>query len=243
MIRSRFGSIAKCVLCHEERELSLSHVIPKMCFRAFRTENGGAFAVRATNIREVVRRNQSGFVERLLCSQCEALLNDRYERPFDKYWYRGDILNKIRVTGNFDVLGDIDYATFKLFHLSVLFRAHHASHAQFASIDLGPRHSERIRQALIRGVAPPPYEYPITAHAVQMRRNGPISEYVGLTFSKRFDGIITHFIPYAGCYWTFGVSSQRSKVIENIQLNENGELFVTIGPPLDKDWVIRNQRF
>ncbi len=59
-----------------------------------------------------------------------------------------------------------DYATFKLFHLSVLFRASVSSLSTFQEVNLGALHEERIRQMLLNEDPGKDWEYPILGFAV-----------------------------------------------------------------------------
>ena len=64
------------------------------------------------------------------------------------------------------VLNGIDYATFRLFDLSVLFRASTSDHPNFREVDIGP-HEERFRRMLLEGDPGQDRQYPILCAAVE----------------------------------------------------------------------------
>lgn len=56
-------------------------------------------------------------------------------------------------------LDNFDYRQFKLFLMSVFWRAHHSQQRFFSEVQLGP-YEERFRDYLQRGMAPPPEDLP-----------------------------------------------------------------------------------
>jgi hypothetical protein len=88
---------------------------------------------------------QSGLWERLLCDECEGKLS-RWEAYASQVLKGGAELRYERVGGIVHVTG-IDFAQFRLFQLSILWRAHASSLAFFKKVDLGV-HGEKIRLLL-----------------------------------------------------------------------------------------------
>lgn len=64
--------IGICALCDQEKALLESHIIPKFVFRWMK-RTGGTGYLRGTKNIDV--RLQDGFKKRLLCTECELLLN------------------------------------------------------------------------------------------------------------------------------------------------------------------------
>jgi len=74
----------KCLLCHREAELQLSHILPAFVFRWLRESSGGGFlrSGLAPN-----RRAQDGEKRYWLCLNCEQLFG-RWEKTFaDRLFY------------------------------------------------------------------------------------------------------------------------------------------------------------
>ncbi len=67
-----------CRLCHKEKELRESHIIPKFVFDWQKKSSGTGF-MRSTETPN--RRTQDGAKEHMLCADCEFLFN-QWETPF-----------------------------------------------------------------------------------------------------------------------------------------------------------------
>jgi hypothetical protein len=67
------------------------------------------------------------------------------------------------VLGDSYLLENVDYGAFKLFHLSILWRASIARRSEWSAVSLGPRHEQRLRASLLEGKAPGRSSYPLLA--------------------------------------------------------------------------------
>lgn len=90
---------------------------------------------------------QQGFRERLLCGSCEQHLN-RFETYFNNTWF-AQVPTRVDVPGR-QLQVRVEYAPFKLFHLSVLWRCSVARGSPFRQVSLGQEEDERLRQMLLR---------------------------------------------------------------------------------------------
>jgi hypothetical protein len=121
------------------------------------------FLSLSTNPSQPVRFHQKGLRERLLCANCEGLLN-RFES------YAADVFNGNALKGyhrygdKLEITG-LDYTKFKLFLLSLLWRFGVTTVPQLRGVELGP-HSERVRRMLLAGNPRDPLVYPCLMSAV-----------------------------------------------------------------------------
>ena len=118
-----------CALCERPEPLRNSHIIPELLYSTLYDQGHRMLGIngRGPLGRKIL---QKGLREPLLCEGCEQFLNDKYEKPFKKYWFdKKPLPNSLRSEGI--RLRGIDYATFKLFHLSILFRCSVASSETF----------------------------------------------------------------------------------------------------------------
>jgi hypothetical protein len=152
--------IGVCRLCLRKTSLCASHIIPEFLWKhtyddKHRVEEMGPEKRKAPWL-------QKGLRERLLCSPCEQYLN-RFETYFNNVWFaRG--LPAPKISGPAICIRGFDYVAFRLFHLSVLWRASIASLPQFASISLSDEDS--IRKMILRGQPGVPGQYGILANAL-----------------------------------------------------------------------------
>lgn len=151
-----------CALCLGNKELCKSHIIPEFIFSPLYDQDHRFIEV--TDIAKgVVKKGQKGYWQKLLCAECETKIN-RYERhsrrifidPLPPHILKSKIIREHP---------RLDYNTFKLFCLSVLWRASVSSLPIFRHVRLGP-HENKIRDLLLRDDAGDTLSYPVQVFAL-----------------------------------------------------------------------------
>ena len=133
-----------CKLCGKKRELRNSHIIPEFFFKPIYNNKH-----RVTVFQLEPHQNhiiQKGYRERLFCEDCEGKFS-RYEDYVAKEWYQNNIIPK-STSQDVIKIESLDYKPFKLFHLSILFRASVSTKSIFENIDLGP-HEYNIKELIL----------------------------------------------------------------------------------------------
>jgi hypothetical protein len=193
-----------CRLCQQQKELRRSHIIPEFCYKAaYEDTIHRATALLADpNGKTYV---QKGFRDNLLCDDCEQFLNKNYENPFKTRWYDGGALpdpvpapaspgdDLIVVTG-------LDYTTFKLFHLSILWRASVATGDRFNTVSLGP-YEEKVRQVLLNKDAGPVDHYPMFGLLLVKDQRRVCYGMVSKIQQSRYGRSHAYYACYAGVEW------------------------------------------
>ena len=113
--------IERCRLCKQVRRLAKSHIVPEFIYTELYDDKH-----RARKMQPVDGKHgqiQKGLREKLLCFDCEQLINDRFEQPFVALWRHSDLRPDRLRPGEHHVAHGLDYARTKLFLLSVLWRA------------------------------------------------------------------------------------------------------------------------
>jgi hypothetical protein len=159
--------IRLCRLCHQERPLVWSHVIPEFMHAPLYDAGRRMLCLGEEHGRPRRRLVQKGDQERLLCQECDRdLINRRYEQPNTAFWRalaeggrpcRGVTMTAVSGQPATMVRG-FDYASFKLLLLSVFWRASVASATKYP-INL-QEHGERIRKMLLARNPGPETAYP-----------------------------------------------------------------------------------
>ncbi len=153
------GVVGECKLCHNRHPLRRSHIIPEFCYVGYDNRHR---LIELDRKRTQPRYIQKGFREPLLCHGCEQLLNDRYEKPAKAAWFDNPKL-PLRVSTSSVSVSGLDYTSFKLFHLSILWRAAVAAEGEYGPVQL-PAHDEARLREMLRNVDPGQVEeYPIIA--------------------------------------------------------------------------------
>jgi hypothetical protein len=167
-------------------------------------------------------KEQKGLREKLLCRNCEGFINTNYEIPFRVYWVDNNPLPNEWNNHKEIKIFQADYTTFKLFHLSVLFRASVSSIPTFEAVSLGS-HEENIRNMLLNKDPGPSGKYPIVGFVVINDKTNTIVNVVSKAIKSRYNGGRAYGIIYAGVLWWFGISDNIFKDIQDAAINESGK--------------------
>jgi hypothetical protein len=134
-----------CALCLENKELKRSHIIPEFLYETIYDKKHRLHMLSIIPDQDN-SFEQKGLRERLLCGDCEQHLSvwERYASLVLKSGIPIDYYQE----GNIVYISGIDYNKFKLFQLSILWRAGISSLQFFEKVQLG-KHAETIRQLLL----------------------------------------------------------------------------------------------
>lgn len=133
-----------CRLCHRESDLRFSHILPEFFYLPLYDDLHRTMSVHFDEKEKLV---QKGFREYLLCQECETKLS-KYES------YTARLIKSIKdfpkdASGLFAYSDNVDYREFKLFQLSILWRAGVSRNKMFSQVELGDKHEEKIRCMLV----------------------------------------------------------------------------------------------
>ncbi len=212
-----------CKLClTDPAVLRQSHILSEFLYEGTYDEKHRTVGVAPTKHND--RIYQKGLREYLLCQKCEAHLSsfERYgaevlrsfpsiasERPGDIIWVRG-----------------IDYARFKIFQLSLLWRCGVAEQPTFGAVDLGP-HEERLRRMILGSKPGRPWEYGCVIAGLRGPDN--LKGMVKFPGRLRIDGHGAYHLVVWGLVWFYVVSSHTEGLRgKGSFLSERGDLPIMI---------------
>jgi len=215
----------KCALCLQEKELCNSHILPEFFFKPLYDENHRFQLIPSTN-EEKIYYEQKGIRESLLCEECEEQLS-RYERYTSQLFYGGEGVyytneNPVRIE-------EIDYKKFKLFQLSLLFRASVSNLDFFKNVNLGP-HEEKIRKMLNDEDPGGENDYPCIILIPETRGRLMSDELIVMPEElNKFEGHRQYRFILGGCFWVYLVSSHTVMFsFKKFFLKEDGKLLIPI---------------
>lgn len=210
-----------CRLCHKEANLRKSHIVPEFLYEDLYNEKGQMVGVNGIGSKGR-RLIQCGIYEPLLCEVCEQYINEHFEKPFRAQWFES---SPLPVTWKPEDVhwGQFDYASFKLFHLSVMFRASVSSLGTYQAVSLGP-HEERIRQLLLARNTGPAWQYPIFGYAVVHDKTWSVVRVISAPEVLSHAGHRCYGMLYGGAYWCISVSSHRNSLAEQAGLQADGRM-------------------
>lgn len=153
---------------------------------------------------------QKGMTEPLLCEQCESVLS-AYERYVSLVWGGGSgaIFEK---RGWGTIISSLDYAKFKLFQMSVLWRAAISTIPFFKDIRIGNKHESRLREMLSAAEPGEPHEYGCLMVAIISDDLEGKTVDVVLTPERiaRLDGHAAYRFIFGSAGWVFVVSNHTA---------------------------------
>ena len=135
----------------------------------------------------------------LLCEHCEQYLNREFEQPFFDVWYvRGTVPTVVR--GPVYNLSLPSYASFKLFLLSVLWRASVCQHGAFASTTLG-QHERTVKAMLLSRDPGASGDYPVFGTVMRVPGTLAVPPVVISPFLGSWEGTPAYIIGFGGVLW------------------------------------------
>ncbi|MEX2213494.1 MAG: hypothetical protein WD768_05170 [Phycisphaeraceae bacterium] len=219
-----------CILCQLPKPLRKSHIIPEFAYRGLYDEKHRMVSFGPLSPEKHSSRLQKGLRDRLLCDGCEGFINDNFEKPFLSYFIDGNALDALKGK-RVATLTRINYSAFKLFHLSVLFRAHHAMIPNFGEVYLGASESP-IREMLLNKNAGKDWEFPIVCSAITQPDGEIWKDIIAPAHSVVLGSQQAFLFTFAGCQWLYFLSSVLTPEIDKRCLKESGEL-----PIAKSDWL------
>lgn len=219
--------MAMCRLCGEDRNLCNSHIVPEFLYGNLYNDSHKLMGITGLGSKGW-KPLQKGVREYLFCSECEQHLNDRYEKPFLKQWTVDSPLPD-RMARDSVYSATYDYLTFKLFHLSVLFRSSVSSLSTFQEVNLGA-HEKRVREMMLSADPGDHSEYPILAFVVLNGRGNVERRLISRPICARYAGHRTYGQIYGGAMWWISVSTHRNDIFSRCGLQPSGHITMVAEP-------------
>ena len=216
-----------CALCLNDRKLCRSHIIPEFLYKPLYNDQRRIEVLSILPNRKDWQE-QKGLWEYLLCETCEQKLSvwEGYSRKV----LNGGTPLKGQQEGNLIRICGIDYASFKLFQLSLLWRASVSSLSFFERVNLGV-HEEKLRVLLSNSDPGQPLQYPCVMFALKSP-TGVTTDLIMQPERLRMDGHTSYRFVFGGFLWAFVVSSHSTlKILSEVVLSQHGSLYLMLRPP------------
>jgi hypothetical protein len=213
-----------CRLCLKEGELKNSHIIPEFVYSPLYDEKHRFHVLSNVKVRGPAKL-QKGIREYLLCGECEAALS-KHER-YVSVILSGRFAVRSSRNGKLVSLEGLDYKQFRLFGLSVLWRASVSSLQMFEQVKLGP-HEEVLRQMLLTEDPGRPNQYPFMLAPI-VHGDEVQTDLIMQPTWARAEGHYSYRFVFGGLAWVYLVSSHKPPVvIANAAISEDGKTIMLI---------------
>ncbi len=206
-----------CNLCQNERELCFSHIIPEFLYLPVYDEKNRAVTIPKGKS----KYEQKGKREYLLCDDCDNRTIGKWES------YSSPIIKsiqdlKITQNGSEYIVQNVRYADFKLFQLSLLWRASIASVKMFENINIGKQHEEIIRKMLLYNDAGTPDQYGCMMFVLSSTKS--IQKTIWSPVEDIVDGFTCYRFLTGRIFWYFFLPQAYPKDAEIFFLNSKETL-------------------
>jgi hypothetical protein len=217
-------------LCLSPKSLRHSHIFPEFFYDRTYGDDGRFVAIRRDPTIKP-RPFQKGLREYLLCSDCETAIG-RCES------YSSSLLRKLDagVAENGYILhSSFDYTLFKLFAVSLIWRASVARNGFFAAARLGP-FKERARMMLLSGDPGPPHQLGFAL--ARVGQSAIAQTVVSGPFSFKWRGQRAYHFVARGYRWVYLVSGIAEQFTAHFPfIGATTELRVPILNESDSDFL------
>jgi hypothetical protein len=213
-----------CTLCRAPQQLKNSHIIPEFLYEPLYDEIH-RFHVLSIIPGQDNSLKQKGIREPLLCETCEQRFSV-WER-YVSLVLKGGIEITYRREGNLVYASGLDYVKFRLFQLSILWRASVSSHQFFENICLG-RHQETLRRLLLPEDPGISSRYGCLMFGLKFE-NKAFTQFIMQPGRLKLSGHTAYRFVFGGLMWVFLVSSHGVlPPLSNAVLQQSGEALLII---------------
>jgi len=213
---------SNCHLCLLPKILRKSHIVPEYLYRNLYNDNRHMMGITGKGSKGWAKV-QKGLRELLFCDDCEQLFNEKYEKPFLTDWLDNNPLSKKLTPEQSYPIKMPSYERFRLFHLSVLFRASVSSDPTYNEVNLG-KHEEIIRKMLLNNDSGNNWQYLIIGYAIIHDKTHEIVNLIARPERRSFDGVNCYSMLYGGVEWWTTVVSHKTKKLEELALKVDGSM-------------------
>jgi hypothetical protein len=220
--------MAICKLCLQEKHLlKKSHIIPDFMYQDLYDDkhkmisfNPHEYAVGEGHIKNPSSGDYDSYI---LCKDCDNRIIGGYESYAAKVLFGGLPLNQAPVISTFKKKDgteltnykNLDYKNFKLFLLTILWRAGISKRPIFEYIDLGP-HASILRKMLYEGDPGTISDYPLFIMTFINDQEMPKDIIITPLKRRMQGGLIVYSFPIAGMIYCFYVNSKQHSLPKDI---------------------------
>lgn len=223
------SSVGSCKLCGQTASLCRSHIVPELAYEPIKNAKGQMYSVGSK-----VLKVQVGHRERLLCHQCEGIVS-RYETKFKNCWMDTipSHFSRLSTSHEFVSVAITDFDSFKLFHMSVFWRAAISMGFKIGSISFGP-YEDRIARMIKTGDPGNAGEFPLFAVVNLDSQGRPVPTMSQIAqgegrFVRRYHYYV---MSYAFCDWTFVLACPGTSWMRDLEMQwRQGQEFILMTSP------------
>ncbi|MCD6249287.1 MAG: hypothetical protein J7J98_03000 [candidate division Zixibacteria bacterium] len=230
----------KCKLCHEDKPLVKSHIIPEFCYsEAYDSLHRLNELSTDPEVADKCFR-QKGVRQRLLCVDCEQLFS-RAEKYFRETLYQ-ELERRLPDVPPTLHLSSLDYCRLRMFQLSVLWRAAVSDTEFFENVTLPAQDEANIRAIILSEHMDEPHVYPCVMVGLLTGEPGVPTMDGFLLKPERLESMNTtryRFI-FGGYAWFYILTTDESSIAHpELIVTKDGRLTVPVKIAKDMEFFQR----
>ncbi len=224
----------KCALCRQVRQIRRSHIIPEFLYESM-YDDKHRFHVLSAIENQKDWMEQKGLRESLLCDDCETKIS-RFE-DYGRRVLKGGTEFQFQRQGSVVIVDGIDYRRFKLFQLSILWRAGVSTLDLFQHVQLGPL-EEALRKMVFEEQPGKQEEFGCVMFGLKSGINAIADLIVQPVRTRSADGCCCYRFVFGGFQWVFFESGRRMLGSYSVGfLQESGRLCFVVKDVFDAEWA------
>lgn len=200
---SSMPTFSVCRLCSRTADLKNSHVIPKTFFTQIKRSGPALLAHDDILMRN--RTTQDSWSQKLLCGDCELKLAEweAYSIEVLRRPSRKKVI--VRKSPKEWEFFNVDYSTFRLFQVSVLFRAAVSTRVEYQHVALDGNAVQRMQYILNSGEAPPVNEFPCLMEVIRSpsQEGSTYTQVIGAPRTLSIGAQTYYWFVFGGFCWYF----------------------------------------
>ena len=238
------------MLCSQTRRLCLSHIVPKFFVRELRFGGPSWFEhdLRAHR-RPAVK--QDGWKEHLLCNQCEGRIG-RWEKVVAEEMqgrrgatitgevarYHGPIRLAPTKRPEYSYLDmqNCDYAAWRLFTLSLLWRMDTSTLPELEQVELG-EHASSIKEMILEGDPGEPLDYPCFVYTLWLDGKR-LKGFMSSPHETEYKGYPAFEMAFGGMGWLFIIGRDvRCTSLPAFAMSRTGQMRMMVRDGRHVNWL------
>jgi len=230
-----------CKLCLQNKKLiKKSHIIPDFMYRQSGLYDERHKLRRLTvksiykKVTDLISVSSGEYDKNILCATCDNEVIGQYETYAREVLFGGkfsehelpSFSNIANEDGsNYTLCQNIDYIKFKLFLLSILWRASISIRDFFQDVDLGPEKEEQLRGMILNNNPGSENDFPIFFYTY-LNDNKLSKDIIGMPNYVNNEGIETNTFLMGGIFYVFyiGNNTLNNEDIRDQTINKNNQM-------------------
>jgi hypothetical protein len=247
------GMVGICRLCGLDKKFADSHIIPDFMYQYLFDEKHKLILSTSDDFKKedkkIKKRNTGDYDNSILCLKCDNEVIGQYETYASKVIYGKSILPAIApvIKNYYNAIGtewssvsNIDYRKFKLFLLSILWRASITKRDMFKDVNIG-KHEDVLKKMIWDSDPGNEGDYPIILFTANHDKGVPRDFIMQPRTEKLYGHHIVTF-PITGMMYVFFVSSHKKpdKILERTIKKNNTMMIERIPVGQGMEYFIKN---